>query len=179
MPTTAARPSTIFNNQTHQDRRSPRPRRGARPSTVYKDRTETRQDRQRDGHHRAGQPHVTVKHGNDKHEVSQGNRDVIVNGNDTHEIKKGNRDVKIDMGNDTLTIKMGNQTTKLDLGTSATEAMQSIELKVGQNSIKIDQTGVTIKGMMIKIQGQVQTEVKGLMMQVSGDAMPRSRAGSR
>ena len=75
------------------------------------------------------------------------------------------------MGNDSLKISMGNQTTKLDLGASATEAMQSIELKVGQNSIKIDQMGVTIKGMMIKVEGQVQTEVKGLMMQVSGDAM--------
>ena len=67
------------------------------------------------------------------------------------------------MGNDTLTIKMGNQTTKLDLGTSTTEAMQSIKLKVGQSSIKIDQTGVTIKGMMVKVEGQIQTEVKGLM----------------
>ena len=43
------------------------------------------------------------------------------------------------------------------------EAMQSIILKVGQSSIKIDQTGVTVTGMMIKIDGQVMTEVKGLM----------------
>ena len=28
------------------------------------------------------------------------------------------------------------------------EAMQAIELKVGGNSIKVDQTGITIKGMM-------------------------------
>jgi type VI secretion system secreted protein VgrG len=40
------------------------------------------------------------------------------------------------MGNDTLTIKMGNQTTRLNLGQSSTEAMQGIELKVGQSSIK-------------------------------------------
>ena len=55
------------------------------------------------------------------------------------------------MGNDTLTVKMGNQTTKIDLGKSETEAMQSIELKVGQSSIKIDQMGITLKGMMIKM----------------------------
>ena len=73
----------------------------------------------------------------------------------------GNRDVKIDMGNDTLTIKMGNQTTKLDLGKSETEAMQSIELKVGQSSIKVDQMGVTIKGMMIKVEGQIMTAGEG------------------
>ena len=61
---------------------------------------------------------------------------------------------------------MGNQNTKLDLGKSETEAMQSIELKVGQNSIKIDQTGITIKGMMVSIEGQMKTDVKGMMTNV-------------
>ena len=86
---------------------------------------------------------------------------AIETGNDSLDVKQGNRSVVIDMGNDSLTIKMGNQTTKLDLGSSTTEAMQSIELKVGQSSVKLDQMGVTIKGMMISIEGQVQTEVKG------------------
>ena len=53
---------------------------------------------------------------------------------------------------------MGNQTTKIDLGKSETEAMQSIELKVGQSSVKLDQMGVTIKGMMIKCEAQIQME---------------------
>jgi type VI secretion system secreted protein VgrG len=81
------------------------------------------------------------------------------------------RTVTLKTGNDTLTISMGNQTTKLDLGKSTTEAMQSIELKVGQNSIKIDQMGITIKGMMVKIEGQIMTEVKGLMTKLNADAM--------
>ena len=81
------------------------------------------------------------------------------------------------MGNDTLTINMGNQTTKLDLGSSSTEAMQSITLKVGENSITIDQTGITIQGMMIKVKGQVQTQVQGTMIQVSGDAMMQISGG--
>jgi type VI secretion system secreted protein VgrG len=127
---------------------------GSQTTTVYKDRT------------------TTLKTGNEKLEVQQGNRLVQINtGNDTHEIKTGNREVTIDMGNDTLTIKMGNQTTKLNLGACSTEAMQSITLKVGQSSIVVDQMGVTIKGMMVKIEGQVMTEVKGLMTQLSGDAM--------
>jgi type VI secretion system secreted protein VgrG len=114
---------------------------------------------------------VTVM-GNDSYEVKQGNRSVKVDqGNDSHEVSMGNRDVKIDMGNDSLTISMGNQTTKLDLGASSSEAMQSITLKVGANSITIDQMGVTIKGMMISVQGTVQTEVKGLMTSVKGDVM--------
>jgi type VI secretion system secreted protein VgrG len=66
---------------------------------------------------------------------------------------------------------MGNVSLKAGLGKIDNEAMQAIELKVGQSSIKIDQMGVTITGMMIKIEGQVQTQVKGLMTQVNGDAM--------
>jgi type VI secretion system secreted protein VgrG len=72
---------------------------------------------------------------------------------------------------------MGNQTTKLDLGKSETEALQSIELKVGMNSIKIDQTGVSIKGLMVQIEGQVVTQVKGTITQVQGDGMLQLHGG--
>ena len=77
----------------------------------------------------------------------------------------------------TITIKTGNQTIKLNLRASSTEAMQSIELKVGQNSIKIDQSGVTIQGMTIKIQGQMQVQVQGAMTQINADAMLTTQAG--
>lgn len=103
--------------------------------------------------------------------------ETVHQGNETITIKKGNRDVQIDMGNDTLTIKMGNQTTKLNMGKSTTQAMQSIELKVGANSIKIDQTGITLKGIMIKIQGDAMTQVKAPMTQVNGDAMLQLKGG--
>ena len=72
------------------------------------------------------------------------------------------------MGNKKTTIKMGNMTTKLNLGKSEEEAMQSIELKVGQSSIKVDQMGVTIKGMMIKVEGQIQVQIKGMMTHGEG-----------
>jgi type VI secretion system secreted protein VgrG len=109
---------------------------------------------------------------NEEITVDKGNRTVTLKqGNDKHQLKMGNREVLLDMGNDALTIKMGNQTTKLDLGKSETEAMQSIELKVGQSSFKIDQTGITIKGMMVKVEGTIMTEVKGLMTTVKADAM--------
>jgi type VI secretion system secreted protein VgrG len=103
-------------------------------------------------------------------------RDVTLEtGNDKKKIKQGNHEVEIDLGDDALTIKMGNQTTKLDLGMSETEAMQSIELKVGQSSIKIDQTGVTIKGMTIKVEGTIMTEVKGVITKVSADALLQAK----
>ena len=83
------------------------------------------------------------------------------------------------MGNQSTKIKMGNQTNKIDLGKIETEAMQSIELKVGQSSIKIDQMGVTIKGMMIKVEAQIQCEVKAVMTQVNGDAMTHGKGRHR
>ena len=88
----------------------------------------------------------------------------ITQGNHSLTLKQGNQSITLDMGNQATKLKLGNQTTKVDLGKIETEAMQSIELKVGQSSIKIDQMGVTIKGMMIKIDGKVMTQVEGKAM---------------
>jgi type VI secretion system secreted protein VgrG len=121
---------------------------------------------------------VTVQEGKDVLEVQQGNRSVVVGqGDDTHQIKQGKREVKIEMGDDSLKIQMGNQTTKLDLGKSETEAMQSIELKVGQSSIKLEQSGVTIKGLQVKIEGQIQSEMKGALTTVKADGMLTLKGG--
>jgi len=115
---------------------------------------------------------------NEKIVVEKGNQTIEIDtGNQSTTIKKGNQSTSVDMGNQSTTIKMGNQTNKIDLGKIETEAMQSIELKVGQSSIKIDQMGVTIKGMMIKVEAQIQGEFKATMTQVSGSAMTMVKGG--
>lgn len=98
-------------------------------------------------------------------------------GNDLLTVKMGNRTAEIKQGDDEITVGMGNRTVKVNTGKISEEAMQSIELKVGQNSVKIDQTGVTIKGLMIKIEGQTTTDLKGLTTTVSGDAMLTVKGG--
>ena len=114
----------------------------------------------------------------DSLEVREGKREVVVKQGDlTTTLEQGNETRELKMGNLELKLGMGNQTTKLDTGASSTEAMQSIELKVGQNSITIDQMGVTIKGMMVTIQGQMQTQVQGTMTQISGSAMLQLSGG--
>ncbi|MDA1012978.1 MAG: type VI secretion system tip protein TssI/VgrG, partial [Planctomycetota bacterium] len=141
---------TVFNNQDVKigDAQA---KDGSQTETIWKDRT------------------TTIKTGNDTLTVQTGNRKVSIDkGNDTLEIKMGNRETKI---------SMGNRTTKVSLGKDATEAMQSIELKVGASSVKVDQTGVTIKGMMIKIEGTAMTEVKGAMTKVEGSGMLQARGG--
>jgi type VI secretion system secreted protein VgrG len=121
---------------------------------------------------------LTLEKGNQKITIQMGNRTVeLQQGNDELKLKMGNQTVTLDMGNIETKVSLGNVTTKASLGKVETEAMQGIELKVGQSSLKVDQMGVTIKGMMVKIEGQIQTEVKGLMTQVNGDAMLMAKGG--
>jgi type VI secretion system secreted protein VgrG len=110
--------------------------------------------------------------GNDRTTTISNNETKTVDkGNETIELNQGNQSTTLDMGNQSIELKMGNQSTKADLGQISMEAMQSITLTVGESSIKIDQMGVTIQGMMISIQGQIQVQVQGLMIQISADAM--------
>ncbi|HWC98587.1 MAG TPA: type VI secretion system tip protein VgrG, partial [Candidatus Sulfopaludibacter sp.] len=118
---------------------------GNRVTEIYKDET------------------LTVKTGNQTTTVEKGNQATT--------IKMGNQTDEVSMGNQSTTIKMGNQSTKLDLGAATHEAMQSITLKVGQNSIVIDQMGITIKGLMISVEGQVTVKVTAPITQVNGDGM--------
>jgi type VI secretion system secreted protein VgrG len=92
-------------------------------------------------------------------------------------INKGNEKVTLKQGNQTTELKLGNISVKCDLGSITMEAMQSITLKVGANSVKIDQMGVTVTGLMVKVDGQIMTEVKGLMTTVKGNAMLQLSGG--
>jgi type VI secretion system secreted protein VgrG len=133
-----------------------------------------------------GNETVTIKAGTRTHTVEKdetltvntGNRKVQVKtGNDEHLVDTGNRTVTVKTGNDELTIKTGNQKTTIGLGKQEVEAMQSIELKVGSSSIKIDQTGITIKGTLVKIEGTAMLEAKSPMSTVKGDGMLTLKGG--
>jgi type VI secretion system secreted protein VgrG len=125
-----------------------------------------------------GSQTITVKQGKQETSVDQGDQLVT--------IKMGKQVVTLNQGNQEVTLKMGNQTTKADLGNItlkaalgkvSIEAMQAIELKVGQSKVTVDQKGVTIGGLMLKLDGQVQTEVKGVMTTVKGDGMLTVKGG--
>jgi type VI secretion system secreted protein VgrG len=109
-------------------------------------------------------------------EVTDGNIDVTAGqGNVDLAVDSGNLSTKVSKGNVDTKVSMGNFTLKVDLGKVTIEAMQGIELKCGQSSIKIDQAGVTIKGMMVKAEGTVQASIKGLLTEVKGDAMLQAK----
>ncbi|WP_203073916.1 type VI secretion system Vgr family protein [Falsiroseomonas ponticola] len=121
---------------------------------------------------------VTIKDSDDKLTLEKGNReDTIKLGNDTLSIDTGNRSTTLKMGNDSTQLKMGNLSIKCDLGAVTIEAMQSITLKVGQSTIVVDQTGVTIKGMIIQTEAQLLHTLKTLMLQEKADAMMQLEGG--
>jgi type VI secretion system secreted protein VgrG len=125
-----------------------------------------------------GDQTLDIKMGKQEVTLDQGDQIITLKmGNLSLTLDMGNVDNVVKMGNITNDVKMGNVTTKAGLGKVVEEAMQGIEMKVGQSSIKVDQMGVTIKGMMVKMEGTIQTDVKGLMTNVTGDAMLKAKGG--
>ncbi len=101
----------------------------------------------------------------------KGKQARTITGDDTTEIKEGDSSLRAKLGKIAVEAKVGNITVKTGAGSITMEAMQAIELKVGANSIKIDQTGITMKGIMVKIEGQAMADVKAPMVQINGDAV--------
>jgi len=119
--------------------------------------------------------------------VKTGNRTMTVSqGNDTHTVSQGNLSVTVSQGNQSTTISAGNQSLSVSAGGSTTTTGQafeitagtsvkltataSIELTCGGTSLKLDPSGVTISGPMIK--GSADAE-----MQLSGGGMMSLSAG--
>jgi type VI secretion system secreted protein VgrG len=122
---------------------------------------------------------VTIDQGDSTFTVTQGNHtSKISTGNSSYDVAQGNHSMKVDMGNHSTEVTMGNHDLKVDLGnitvkaaagTISMEAMTSITLKVGSNSLVIDTTGVTIKGTMLAFTGTATATLKSAMTTVSGD----------
>jgi len=82
------------------------------------------------------------------------NEVVTVHKDTTTTVETGDRRVSVSQGGDTLTVTAGDHTITVSAGKSSVTAAQSITLSVGANSVKIDNTGVTINGIMVSLQSQ-------------------------
>ena len=106
------------------------------------------------------------------------NRTVAIHkGDDLLTLKTGNRSVMVDKGDHKLVIKTGDHLIDVKAGKSDIKAAKAITLKVGSNMIKIDQQGITIKGMQVKIQADMKADLKSPMTTVSGDGMMTVKGG--
>ncbi len=116
--------------------------------------------------------HKTETIGGDSKNTTTGDvAETVEDGDKTEDIKKGSVTRTIDMGDEATTLKMGNWTLDASLGKVAITAMQEITLTVGGSSVKVDQMGVTIKAPTVSVEGQLKTDIKGLMTSVSGDVI--------
>jgi type VI secretion system secreted protein VgrG len=118
-------------------------------------------------------------------EVEKGDRSLTVKlGDEKHEVSKGKLTTKI-FGDTSLTVDTGNYDVKISTGSASLKATQgitiesnmSITLKVANNSVTIDMTGITIKGTMVSVSGDVSTQIKGLMTDVEASAMLQLKGG--
>lgn len=109
--------------------------------------------------------------------AQDGSQTVEIWKDQTTTIKTGNRKTTIEKGNDALVIPNGNRVVQVKKGKINGEAMQSIELKVGSSSIKLDPKSITIKAPMISIKGDATVDVKSPMTTVRGDAILTLKGG--
>lgn len=137
--------------------------------TVHKDLTETVKTGDHTFAVETGSQKIDIK--TDKTETIEGKSTQTITGNVTETVKQGNVTRTLDMGNEKTTVKLGNWNLETSVGSIGGKAMQEIKLEVGQNSITINQMGVTIKGIMVKIEGTAMLDAKAPMTTVKGDAL--------
>jgi type VI secretion system secreted protein VgrG len=111
---------------------------------------------------------LTVEEGDETRVVDKGKRTTTIEKNEDLTVRKG------DMS---IAVKKGDYSLKTDKGSVTIEAKRKITLKVGSNSIVIDQQGVTIKGMMVKIQAKTTLSAQGMMTDLKGTAMTVIKGG--
>jgi type VI secretion system secreted protein VgrG len=118
----------------------------------------------------------TVTVDNDETKEVKNNQKLTVDNQQTNTVKSG-RTTTINSGGDKLTVDAGDMSVKVSSGAVSIEAMTSITLKVGQNTITISQSGIEIKGIMVTAEGQAMTQVKAPMVQVNADGMLTLKGG--
>ncbi len=131
---------------------------------------------------------LTVELGDKEMAVKQGNYKEKVHQNYETKVEVGDMKVNIDTGsyqhtvmqNHETTLNLGNHSLDVTTGSSTISAMQkieitsmmAIELKVGASSIKIDHTGITMKGLTVKAKAETMMDLKAnAMTQVSSSGM--------
>ena len=127
----------------------------------------------------AGKDHNFVIHNDQSGKIEnnqslevKNDRDItITDGNETVTLNSGNQSISVDKGNQSISVSKGNQSVDIGgkqtvkvTGAISITSSKSIELKVGGNSIKIEQSGITIKGIQLSCKADATAEVKASAM---------------
>jgi type VI secretion system secreted protein VgrG len=101
---------------------------------------------------------------------------TIKNGRTTT-IKAAGDQLTVDDGGITITASQSDISIKASTGSIKMEALTSIELKVGANTVKIEQSGVTVSATQIKLSGQTMVQVEAPMTKINADGMMMLKGG--
>jgi type VI secretion system secreted protein VgrG len=100
----------------------------------------------------------------------RGNDGLIVKEGDKGrkvQVQDGSYELEVQKENYLLGVKMGDASIETKMGKVTIKAMTSIELIVGTSSVKIDPTGVTIKGTLLNSEAKAVNVVKGALVQIN------------
>lgn len=114
-----------------------------------------------------GNDQLRLKQGDMKITLEKGHWQQNVTGDVTTQLKNGDYDLKVSGGGGSV---------KTDKALKL-ESTQSIELKVGNNTISLSPAGITLRGTMLKIEASGTAELKGAMTSVSGSGMTQITGG--
>ncbi len=93
---------------------------------------------------------LTVSNGNSTFDVGTGNHTVTIDkGNQSVTISKGNSTFEVSAGDHTETIDKGNYTININTGQLSITAKQGISLTVGQSSVSLSPSGITLNAPQI------------------------------
>ena len=144
--------------------------------TIYHTKTENIQ---------TGDHLFTVETGNqvihvetDHTETVGGSSEVTITGDYTQTIEQGSVTRAVSAGDESHTLSMGNYSLDTSTGSIAITAAMEISLTVGGNSIVIDQSGITISGMMVTVSGDATVDVESPSTTVKGDVMLTLNGGT-
>lgn len=117
----------------------------------------------------------TILSGDHFFTIETGSQEIEIKTDKTQKIDgKHEQTIK---GNYDTTVSSGNMSVDVSSGKISMKAAQEILLTVGPSSIKIDMSGITIKGPMIKIEGTASAEMKALKTDVKADVMLTLKGG--
>jgi type VI secretion system secreted protein VgrG len=102
---------------------------------------------------------VTVK--KDETVSIQNNQSITVTKDRSVTVSQGNSSLTVSQGNHSETISQGNYSINVSAGQMTVQAMQSIELTVGQSSIKLTPQAITISALQVNLAGQLKGSFDG------------------
>ncbi|MBL4767893.1 MAG: type VI secretion system tip protein VgrG [Rhodobacteraceae bacterium] len=117
----------------------------------------------------------TILDGDHFFTIEKGSQEIVIETDKTQQVNgKHTQTIK---GNYATSVTSGNVSVDVDAGKIEMTAALEILLTVGGSSIKIDNSGVTIKGPIIKIEGDAMVEAKSPMTTVKGSALLTLKGG--